>query len=154
ITVTVNDGQAQSNIITRTFTVTISAVNDPPTLDPINDLVFNEDPGMQTISLTGITSGSPNENQTLAVTAVSSNPSLVPDPVLTYTSPDTAAILRFTPVFNASGTATITVTVNDGQSQANTTTRFFTVTVYSVNDPPTLNPIPNVIINEDAPPQT
>src|SRR5262249_255493 len=85
--------------------------------------------------------------------AVSSDPSLVPDPVLTYTSPDTAAILRFTPVFNASGTATITVTVNDGQSQANTTTRSFTVTVYSVNDPPTLNPIANVIINADAPPQ-
>ena len=58
ITVTVNDGQAQSNIVTRSFTVTVSAVNDQPTLDPINDLVFNEDPGMQTISLSGITSGS------------------------------------------------------------------------------------------------
>ena len=35
---------------------------------------------------------------------------------MTYTSPGTTSSLRFTPVANATGTATITVRVNDGQA--------------------------------------
>ena len=48
-------------------------------------------------------------------------------------------MLTFTPVADANGAATITVTVNDGQGSNNTTSRSFTVTVNAVNDPPTLN---------------
>ena len=154
ITVTINDGQSQNNLVSRTFTVTVNSMNDAPTLSPISDVVVNEDTGTQTVNLSGITSGAVNENQTLLVSATSSNKGLVPDPTVSYTSPDTTAALRFTPVPNASGTATITVTVNDGQSQNNLTTRTFTVTVNPVNDPPTLNPLSNLVINEDAPPQT
>src|SRR5207249_1742665 len=35
ITVTVNDGQPTNNTFVRMFSVTINAVNDPPTLNPI-----------------------------------------------------------------------------------------------------------------------
>src|SRR5206468_2947047 len=108
-----------------TFTVTVNAVNQAPTLNPLSNLTITENAGQQTVNLSGITSGATNENQTLTVTASSSNPGVVPNPAVNYTSPNTTGSLTFTPVANASGSATITVTVNDGQAQNNTITRTF-----------------------------
>ncbi|OGG55213.1 MAG: hypothetical protein A3F84_08320 [Candidatus Handelsmanbacteria bacterium RIFCSPLOWO2_12_FULL_64_10] len=65
---------------------------------------------------------------------MSSNAALIPHPTVTYTSPGATGSLSYTPVANASGTATITVTVSDG---VDTITRTFTVTVNAVNDAPT-----------------
>ena len=50
---------------------TIPLPNQPPTLAPLTDLVIEENAGQQTVNLTGITSGATNENQTLTVTATS-----------------------------------------------------------------------------------
>src|SRR5207247_2490562 len=81
ITVIVNDGQGLRNTVTRTFSVTVSPVNDPPTLDAINPVTINEDSGTTTINLSGITSGPANEPaQPRTVTASSSNPAIVPKP--------------------------------------------------------------------------
>jgi len=150
ITVTVNDGQAISNTAVRTFTVTVNAVNDAPTLNSLSNLTLNEDAGPQSVSLAGIGSGAANESQPLAVSAVSSNPGLIPNPTVSYTSPNASGSLAFTPVANASGSATVTVTVNDGQATSNTVVRTFTVTVNAVNDPPTLNALSNLTINENS----
>lgn len=150
ITVTVNDGQAANNLFTRSFIVTVTAVNDPPTLDAIgNPAAILEDAGQQTINLTGITAG-PNESQTLTVTATSSNTALIPDPAVSYASPSTTGALTYTPVANASGSAVITVTVNDGDVSNNTIVRTFTVNVTAVNDPPTITAISDQTIIEDA----
>lgn len=163
VTVTDNGGTANggSNTISRSFTVTVNSVNDAPTLNSIpNPAAIDEDAGAQTINLTGISSGPPNEaSQSLVVTAVSSNPGLIPDPVVTYTSPNATGSLSYTPVANASGTATITVTVTDNGGTANggvnVVTRTFTVVVNAVNDLPTLDPIPNpAAILEDTGAQT
>ena len=154
ITVTVNDGGASNNIISRSFAVTVNPVNQPPTLNSIANLRINANAGPQTISLSGISSGAPNETQTLTVTSTSSNPALIPTPTVSYTSPNTAGTLTFSPVANASGTATITVTVNDGGAGNNVVARSFTVTVNPANQPPTLNPLANLTINENAGLQT
>ncbi|MGC3961291.1 MAG: Ig-like domain-containing protein [Verrucomicrobiota bacterium] len=154
ISVTVNDGHAVSNTLTRTFTVTVNAVNDMPTLNALSDMTVNEDAGAQTVSLSGISTGATNETQTLTVTAVSSNPSLIPNPTVSYGSPSATGSLSFTPVANANGSATITVTVNDGQAVNNTVTRTFNVTVSPVNDAPTVNTIANVSIGENSGQQT
>src|SRR5208337_1042672 len=114
ITVTVNDGGASNNIVSRSFTVTVNPVNQPPTLNSLANLNINENAGLQTVNLSGITSGASNEVQTLTVTASSSNPSLIPTPTVNYTSPNTTGSITFTPVTYASGSALITVTVNDG----------------------------------------
>jgi hypothetical protein len=150
ITVTVNDGQALSNLLTRTFIVTVNAVNDPPTLNAINDVTINKNDGSQSVSLTGIGSGAANETEAFTVTAVSSNPGLLPNPVVTYASPSANGSLTFTPSRDASGSAVITVTVSDGGAQNNTTSRSFAVTIKNINAPPTLDPIANVILAEDA----
>jgi len=79
------------------------------------------------------------------VTASSSNPGLIPQPTVNYTSPNSTGTLRFTPVAQANGVATITVTVNDGGASNNVVTRSFTVTV-SANTPPTISVITNQVI--------
>ncbi|MCO5050774.1 MAG: Ig-like domain-containing protein [Verrucomicrobiae bacterium] len=154
ITVRVNDGGASNNIVTRTFTVTVNPVNQPPTLDAIANVTINEGAGQQTVNLSGISSGAANETQTLTVTASSSNPTLIPSPTVNYTSPNATGTLRFTPVAFASGTATITVRVNDGGASNNIVTRTFTVTVNPVNQPPTLDALADLELNEGAGQQT
>ena len=154
ITVTVNDGAASSNVVSRTFTVTVNPVNQPPTLNALANVTINENAGLQTVNLSGITSGATNEVQTLTVTASSSNPSLIPTPTVNYTSPNATGSITFTPVTYANGSAIITVTVNDGGASSNVVSRTFTVTVNPVNQPPTLNALANVTINENAGLQT
>jgi hypothetical protein len=129
ITVTANNGQVQNNLVTKTFTVTVNAVNQPPTLNPLNNLNLNINSGSQIVVLSGITSGAANEKQTLRVSAVSSNRALIPNPMVNYISPNSTGKLIFKPAANAIGTATITVTVNDGGKSNNIVTQKFTVTV-------------------------
>jgi hypothetical protein len=154
ITVTVNDGGASNNVISRTFTVTVNPVNQTPTLGALADLTINEGAAQQTVNLAGITSGAANEPQTLAVTASSSNTGLIPTPTITYTSPNGTGLLTFTPVAYAYGSATITVTVNDGGTSNNVVSRTFAVTVSPVNQAPTLTTLANVTIDENAGLQT
>ncbi|MDB4644904.1 Ig-like domain-containing protein, partial [Rubripirellula sp.] len=169
ITVTVEDAgldndfatTADNEGFTRTFVVISKAINDPPTLDALDDLEIDEDAPLQTIQLAGVSAG-PLETQTLRVTATSDNTDVIPDPSVTYTSGESTGSLSFTPVANQSGTATITVTVEDaGLDNDFATTadnenfvRTFVVVDKAVNDPPTLDPLDDFEIDEDAPLQT
>ncbi len=150
ITVTVNDNGASNNLVTRNFTVTVNPVNDPPTLNPIADVIIAEDSGTRLVQFNGVSSGAPNESQTLNVTATSSNPAIIPDPAVSYTSPNANGTLSFAPRPNTSGMVTITVTVNDGGTAHNLFSRSFTVTVSNVNDPPTITSVPDQTIDEDT----
>ena len=60
------------------YAVPLNITNAQPTLILLSDLVINENAPTQSIPLTGISSGTTNENQTLTVTASSSN--LASDP--------------------------------------------------------------------------
>jgi hypothetical protein len=147
ITITVTDGNGAS--AGDSFTVTVNPVNDAPTLDQPADRALGINPGPQTVNLSGITSGAPNETQTLTVTAASSNPALIPAPSVNYTSPNATGSLTFTPQ-GGGGSALITVTVNDGGAQNPATSRAFTVTVAG-NQPPTIGAISNQQTPQDTP---
>jgi hypothetical protein len=123
--------------------VTVNPVNQAPTLNALANVAINEGAGLQTVSLSGISSGATNEVQTLTVTASSSNPGLIPNPTVTYTSPNSAGTLSFTPTAATGGSATITVTVNDGDVSNSTVTRTFVVTV---NRLPVISAITNQLI--------
>ena len=160
ITVVVTDGgldndlgtAADNGTVTRTFTVVVNAVNDQPTLDAIADpAAINEDAALQTVNLTGINAGG-GESQVLTVTALSNNTGLIPNPTVTYTSPDATGTLTYTPVANASGTAVITVRVTDAGTAF--IERTFTVIVNPVNDAPSFVVGPNQTVVENAGPQT
>ena len=138
-TYTLTNGNARAS--SATVSLTLTAVNDAPTLNPTSNLTTNEDGGLQTVSLTGISVGPTNEvGQTLTVTATSSNPALIPHPTVNYTSPNTNGTLTFTPTANSNGVATITVIISDNGGTANgggnAVTNTFTVTIIAVNDPP------------------
>jgi hypothetical protein len=141
----------ESDYSTEASTVIpVGATNQPPTLNLLVNLSINENAGLQTVNLSGITSGAANENQSLTVTASSSNPSLIPTPVVNYTSPNSTGSITFAPVAYAFGSSTITVTVNDGGTSNNIVSRLFTVTVNPVNQPPTISAIANQAITANT----
>jgi hypothetical protein len=120
--------------------------NQSPTLNAIDNLTIAENTGLQTVSLSDITSGAAMENQTLTVTATSCNTDLIPNPTVNYTSPNNTGSLSFTPVHHANGMVFITVTVNDGQTGNNSMTRTFSVTVTPSSSQNTLiNPLTNQV---------
>ncbi len=134
------------------LSLNIIAVNDPPTLNVIGDLGLNEDAGLQTVLLTGITPGG-GENQTVTVSASSDNPGLIANPVVSADGN-----LSFTPFGDHSGSAKITVTVTDNGGTANggvnTFSRTFTITVNPVNDAPSFTKGPDIYAGSNAEGQT
>jgi hypothetical protein len=134
ITVSVNDGIAT---VSRSFTVQVNAVNDAPTIDPVPPVQLLEDAGTQVVPLTGITTGAPDEAQTLTVAASSDLEALTGVPVIDYTSGAGTATLTFTPAPNQSGLAVINVTVSDGLAS---TVLPVQIQISPVNDAPVANP--------------
>src|SRR5262249_1455541 len=96
ITIPLADGAG--NTASTTFLVPVGSMNRPPTLDALGNLSIDEDAAPQIISLTGISSGAEDEHQILTVTATSSNPGLVPDPVVNYSTPNSTGMLVLAPV--------------------------------------------------------
>ena len=116
ITVTVTNSGGGNNTTTQTFLVTVNPVNEAPTISPIISPapILENNSAVQTVNLSGITAG-PGQSEVLTVTAASSNPGLIPNPTVSYISPNTVGTLTYTAVPNASGTAVISVTVmNNG----------------------------------------
>jgi hypothetical protein len=137
------------------YVVPLAITDNSPTLNIINNLVINENAGAQTVNLTGINSGMVSGNPTLKITAASSNRALISALQIKYTSANPSGTLTFTPTKNAVGTTTVTVTVNNGAKSNNIAIQTFTVTVIAiVTQPPTLNPISNLFITENAGEQT
>ena len=136
----------QPKATTALVTVNVDAVNDVPLLDALSDTTITEDAAEQTVSLAGIATGA-SEDQPLRVTAISDNAGLISDPTVTYTSPNATGSIAYTPVADEHGSATITVTVEDGgldqdlaTSEDNATvSQTITVTVVSVMDRPVLD---------------
>ena len=84
---------------------------------------------------------------------------MIPNPTLNYTSPTSTGSLVYTPLPNQSGSAVITVKLQDDGGTANggidAIIRTFTVRVDPVNDPPTLGAIADPTnILEDSTQQT
>jgi MYXO-CTERM domain-containing protein len=159
ITVTAQDSGGTANggsdTFSRTFSVTVTPLNHAPTLDAVADVTALENAATQAAPVTGLSpGGGPDEAwQTLTVTATSSNLALAPNPTVTGTGG--SRTLSFTPVTNAVGTATITVTVRDSGGTANggidASSRTFSLTVTPVNQAPAFALIPGQTLYEDKP---
>lgn len=132
---------------TGTVTVTVNSVNDAPSFDPIVNQTINEDSSLQTVDITNVSQGPGETGQTVSMSATSSDTSLIPNPSISGTGATRS--LAYTPAANKFGSATITVTANDGQSLNNLYSRTFTITVSSVNDAPIAHDDTS-IVNEDS----
>ncbi len=149
---TVNGGADTST--SQSFTIIVTAVNDPPTLNPLSELNTTEDAATITIPLEGISRGAPNEPGSLTVTAMSDNPALIPNPAVSYQSGNATGSISLRPVADAFGSTTIRVSVGDGGAQNGSVTQTFTAYVTSVNDPPTFTKGGDLSVLEDAGAQT
>jgi Bacterial Ig domain/HD domain len=143
-----------------TFTITIRAVNDPPSFGAGPDQAVAEDAGPQAVEgwARDVAAGPANESGQSVVFLVADDhaslfaaggrPRVAPDGKLTYT-----------PAADAHGTATVTVRAHDdGGTTAGgddtSAAHTFTITVGSVNDPPSFSPGGDQSVAEDAGAQT
>ena len=129
-----------------TVSITITPVNDAPTVGALANVAVNEDTATGAIAVTVNDAETPAAS--LNVTATSSNTTLVPNANIVVGGSGTARTLTITPAANQSGTSTITVRVTDANNLTTTTT--FQLTVNAVNDPPTITAVGDVSINEDT----
>jgi hypothetical protein len=154
ITVTVSGNAANANVFT--FNVTVET-NHAPKIDQIADKNIRN--GKQTeIKISGLDDGDANANQTFIISATSSNPELVPNPLVEYKSDDFIGSLKLNPASGKTGTANIKVKVQDNggivAGGIDTTIITFKVNVYDeVNNPPAMKALANLSILQDSPEQ-
>ncbi len=138
-----NDGMLDGNVATSTVTVT--PVNDPPTISDIPNQITDEDMAAGPIAFT--VDDVDSDVLTLAVSASSSNQALIADADITLGGAGANRTIVLVPSMDATGTATITVTVDDG---SDTSMDLFDVQVGVVNDPPTVSAVSDQTIGEDS----
>ncbi|MDQ1712246.1 MAG: large repetitive protein [Frankiaceae bacterium] len=160
-TVTPSDdgGTADSGFNTGasgTFSIEVTAVNDPPSFTKGPDQMVSEDAGPQTVTgwANGMTTGAADESgQTLSFTVTSNT-----NGPLFSAGPDVDGVtgdLTFTPAENANGTADVTLTLYDNGGGADTSApQTFSIAVTAVNDPPVFDKDADPESQEDAGPQT
>jgi len=139
ITLTVSDGRLSAGIA---FVVTVSAVNDAPTLTVPADQVIAKNQASAALSFQVSDLETPAAN--LVVSAKASSTTLFPAANIVLGGSGTKRTVKVKPATNRTGTATITVTVRDG---ATSTSRTFKVTVAN---PPTIGRIASQTTNEDT----
>ncbi len=144
VTVVTSDGGGTANggvdRTTNTFTLAVTAVNDPPAATyAMSTVVVLEDAGPQSLaSFAAFTPGPADESAQTASYSLA-----VDNAALFSTAPAIApnGTLSFTPAANANGSATVTVIVADNGGTANggvdRSTNTFAITVTAVNDAPT-----------------
>ncbi len=156
ISIISNDGTIDSNNASITFS--ISAVNDVPSFTAGANQMVNEDAGMQTVTdwASAISAGPANEStQTLSFTVTNDNNALFSaQPAI-----DASGNLTYTPAADATGSATVIVSISDDGGTANggddtSADQTFTITVNPINDEPSFTAGANQIVNEDAGMQT
>ncbi|WP_276371977.1 tandem-95 repeat protein [Chryseolinea sp. H1M3-3] len=143
ITISVSDGSA---VTSTSFTLTVSSVNDGPTITSISNQTTNEE--VATAALPFTLSDPDTPIGSLTVTAISSNETLVPNNNIVLFGDNISRTVTITPASDQTGTTTITLTVTDGTASASTS---FQVTVTAVNDPPSITAINNQTTGENDP---
>ena len=142
-----DDGNGQANsIATSEFSITVTPVNDAPTLALIPDQsVFEGGTLPITLNVNDVDNAIICSSANLSAT--STNTSLVNAAGLVFSGTAPNCILTVTPLALQNGMTTITVTATDGTLSVNDS---FILTVVPVPDPPVLAPIANQSGFEDT----
>lgn len=141
ITLRVLDGDGGET--SQTFVVNVDSVNDDPVISGVDDLTIQ--PGDTTGDLPFTITDQETDAESLVVTGTSSNTTLVPNENIQFIGSGVNRAVSITPVSGQSGTATITITVED--EDGGTSQETFVLTV---NDSPTISPIDDITLNEDV----
>ena len=137
----------------QTFTITVNSVNDEPSFTSGGNVsVFEDSVAYSATWATSISAGPADESlQTTNFNASNDNTALF------SAQPSVASngTLTFTPAANASGSATVTVTLFDNGGTASggddtSPAQTFVITVDAVNDEPSFTAGGDVTVNEDS----
>src|SRR5205085_1591661 len=120
------------------LTTLISGGSQPPTISDITNQTTAANTPTAAIPFTIGDAETPAASLTLS--RGSSNPTLVPTNNIVFGGSGSNRTVTITPAADASGSATISIGVSDGQV---TTSTNFLVTVNAVNDAPTISDIAN-----------
>ena len=123
---------------TQSFNVTVTAVNDAPTLSKIPDQATSE--GMSTPAIAFSAGDVETPAASLIITAVSSDADLLPKDAIVIAGEGAAHTLKASPKLGSSGTVRVTLTVSDGEAS---TAREFEIRVGGVNNAPLANAGPD-----------
>ena len=145
ITLIVSDGQTSA---TSSFVLTVTApVNTPPSIGTIANRSISTNTSTGPIAFS--VGDAESTAGSLAVSAGSSNLTLVPASGIVLGGSGASRTVQVTPAANQAGTATITLTVSDGQASASSS---FVLTVsVPVNNAPSISAIANQTIPKNSP---
>ncbi len=133
-----NEGYADHEIVFN-FTIT---ENNPPEIDEPEDMVVQTGV-VQTVQLTGVNDGDKNVEQTLEITAWSSNTEITNEIVVDYESPGKYGKLHYTAISAGEDTVFVKVTDEEGAHKEVS----FSVKAYSsLNHPPVIDPVENISV--------
>ncbi len=143
ISVYLSDGADDSG--SQTFSVTVTAVNDPPAAMGVPNITVDEDAASSVIDLSSyfddIEDGAAGLGYALAA---NSNPALFTSAAIS------GAVLTLDYAADANGTSSLTIQVSDAGGLSAETT--FTATVNPVNDPPSFTPGGSVTMDKNQGP--
>jgi hypothetical protein len=146
LTFTVMDNGTPNLQDARTFTLTVTAVNDPPVLSAIANQTTPEDtPVVVNFTITDVDNVL---DCTTSMSASTSNATVLPLGGIVFGGAAPNCTVTLTPAANQSGISTIGFTVTDSVL---TDVKNFTFTVTAVDDPPVLSAIANQSTLEDTP---
>ena len=139
ISIYATDGIAHA---TQSFNVTVTAVNDAPTVSKVPDQVVPEDASMPAIPFTVGDVETPAAS--LIVTATSSDTDLLPGHAIVLVGEGATRTLKASPKLGSSGRVRVKLTVSDGDAS---TVRDFEICVGSSNHPPLANAGPDQTVS-------
>jgi VCBS repeat-containing protein len=145
ITITAKDDPA-GLLASDSFVLTVTSVNDLPTMTGIENITMNED-ASKTLAVTIDDAETPAGSIVLAVVS-SDNPALIPVGNVVWSGSGANRNLQITPLANQHGTAVITVKATD--ADGGETIEDITVTVNSVNDAPSFVMGADIVVIEDS----
>jgi hypothetical protein len=118
--------------------VSFSVLNTPPVISSVNDDTINEDENNYSIGFTISDAETPSTS--LIMTALSSDPAIIPLSGIQFTGTGGSRNVLITPAINQntfiSGPVTITLIVDDGSNTSQTT---FDMDILPINDAPTFS---------------
>ncbi|MHC2070953.1 Ig-like domain-containing protein [Bremerella sp. T1] len=148
ITITVSDGE---ETVTESFLLTVNEVvveNTAPTVSEVEDVAIDQDTATEPLAF--VVGDAESAAEDLVVSVESDNPALVEAAGMILAGDGADKTLVVTPLAGATGTATITISVSDGEE---TTTESFVLTVNEVvagNTAPTVSEVEDVAIDQDT----
>lgn len=141
----VTGGMTAYSVDSADASITITPVNQAPTINAIAPQTINE--GSSTGALPFTLGDIDNAVETLVVSGVSSNPDLLPAENVIFGGTGANRTVTVTPAAYQSGQVQVTITVSDGDLTGNT---LLLLTVNPVNNAPTISVIPAQTIQENS----